>query len=176
MEESGVNARAAGAAAARQDAAAGAMAVRRYARTVVVVGMALLIAACGQAETPPAPGPLPPPASPPAPFDPWQNARERGIDFRAVGQEPGWYAEVDHERGIRLMYDYGEQVVVVPAAVQPTVREGTRMYSGAVDDHQLEIAIEDTACKDAMSGDAYPNTVTVNIDGRALRGCGRSVN
>jgi putative lipoprotein len=146
-------------------------------RTIVsgALVLAALGAACRDAEPPPAPGPLPPPASPPAQFDPWQNARERGIDFRAVGQEPGWYVEVDHERGIRLMYDYGEQLVIVPAAVQPTMRDGTSMYEGAADGHRMEVAIEATSCTDPMSGDAYPNTVTVNIDGRALRGCGRDL-
>src|SRR5688572_27332616 len=27
--------------------------------------------------------------------DPWREARGRGIDFRAIGQEPGWYLEID---------------------------------------------------------------------------------
>ena len=135
----------------------------------------LATAACREAAVPPPDGPLPAPASPPEQFDPWQNARERGIDFRGVGQEPGWYVEVDHERGIRLFYDYGEQVVVHTKPVQPTMREGTRVYAGAADNHQFEVAIEQTPCTDAMSGQGHPATVTVNIDGRALRGCGRDL-
>ena len=147
----------------------------RFAKTLAILLAFATIAACSAAEQPPAPGPLPAPASPPASFDPWQNARERGIDFRAVGQEPGWYVEVDHERGIRLNYDYGQSLVVVPTPVQPVTREGTQIYEGADGDHRMEVAIEATACKDAMSGADYPSTVTVNIDGRALRGCGQAL-
>lgn len=134
---------------------------------------AALAGACREAPPPPEPGPTPPPASPPAQFDPWVNARERGIDFRAVGQEPGWYVEVDHEKGLRLIYDYGEQQVVVASPLQPSGRDGTTMYAGAAGGHQVEVAIENTACRDTMSGEPYPQTVTVNVDGRALRGCGR---
>jgi uncharacterized membrane protein/GNAT superfamily N-acetyltransferase len=148
----------------------------RFAKTLAVLLAFVLTSACRAAEPPPPPGPLPAPASPPANFDPWQNARERGIDFRAVGQEPGWYVEVDHERGIRLNFDYGESMVVVSTPVQPGTRDGTQIYEGADGDHRMEVAIEATACKDAMSGADYPSTVTVNIDGRALRGCGRPLN
>ena len=148
--------------------------VVRLARTVVLCA-AIPAATCNRAA--PAseaePGPVPPPASPSAGFDPWQNARERGIDFRAVGQEPGWYVEVDHEKGIRLVYDYAEQQAVMASPVQPITRDGTLMYEAASDTHRLEIAIEAAPCEDTMSGAPYPNTVTVNIDGRALRGCGR---
>lgn len=149
--------------------------MRARIRGAALLAALTIAAGCRAAEPPPPEGPLPAPASPPAEFDPWQNARERGIDFRAVGQEPGWYVEVDHERGIRLNYDYGEQSVVVTTPVQPTTREGTRIYSGAADNHQFEVAIEQTPCADAMSGAQHPNTVTVNIDGRALRGCGRDL-
>src|SRR5688572_8216226 len=36
--------------------------------------------------------------------DPWLEATGRGIDFRAVGQEPGWYLEIDSERSMHLVY------------------------------------------------------------------------
>ena len=28
--------------------------------------------------------------------EPWQEAADRGVDFRAVGQEPGWFLEIDN--------------------------------------------------------------------------------
>jgi putative lipoprotein len=140
----------------------------------LVVVAALLAIACSGASAP-EPGPLPPPESPAEPHDPWADAGTRGIDFRAVGQEPGWFLEVDHDRGIRLVWDYGEQQMVTAAAVQPFEREGTTMYEGATDTHRLEVAIEEAPCADAMNGQSFPRTVTVNIDGRALRGCGRNL-
>jgi uncharacterized membrane protein/ketosteroid isomerase-like protein len=92
-------------------------------------------------------------ASPPPPAgakDPWQNARERGVDFRAVGQEPGWYLEMNNEKSMRLVWDY--------------------------QDHDLNIVIDSRPCQDGMSGAPYPNTVVATIDGRELRGCGRFLN
>jgi uncharacterized membrane protein/GNAT superfamily N-acetyltransferase len=145
----------------------------RFAKALVLL-CALGLAGCGGAPAD-QPGPIPPPASPPAQFDPWQNARERGIDFRGIGQEPGWYVEVDHERGLRLMWDYADQQAVSTTAVQPETQEGTTLYRVTAGTHQIEVAIENVACKDTMSGEAHPRTVTVNVDGRALRGCGREL-
>jgi uncharacterized membrane protein len=135
-----------------------------------IVGVTLLTGACG--GSPPEPGPTPPPESPPAQFDAWQNAQERGIDFRAVGQAPEWYVEVDHEKGIRLVYDNAQQKAIMPSPVQPTTRDGTLMYEGASDTNRVEVAIEAASCTDA-TGATHPRTVTVNVNGRALRGCGR---
>lgn len=129
---------------------------------------------CNRAAAPVAEeGPTPPPASPPAQFDPWQDARQRGIDFRGVGQEPGWFVEIDHDKGLRLVWDYAEQQTVAAAPMRPVVEEGTTVYRATTSAHQVEVAIEQTPCSDAMSGQPFPHTVTVNVDGRALRGCGR---
>jgi putative lipoprotein len=146
-------------------------------RALVGLSGLLLLAACSRAAAPPAEeaGPAPPPASPPAQFDPWQNARERGIDFRGVGQEPGWFVEVDHEKGLRLVWDYADQQAVASTPLKPELVEGTTMYRATTGAHQIEVAIEATPCNDAMSGQTFPNTVTVNVDGRALRGCGRTL-
>ena len=34
--------------------------------------------------------------------EPWQEAADRGVDFRAVGEEPGWFLEIDNEKQIRV--------------------------------------------------------------------------
>lgn len=146
----------------------------RRARIASILWGAALLAGCSRNEPPP-PGPVPPPESPPAQFDPWQNARERGIDFRATGQEPGWFVEVDHEKGMRLVWDYATQSAVTAEPLQPSLVEGTTMYRAAAGTHQVEVAIESSPCSDAMSGQSFPKTVTVNVDGRALRGCGREL-
>lgn len=145
-------------------------------RTALPLCAAVLLGACNRAAAPVAEeGPTPPPASPPARFDPWQNARERGIDFRGVGQEPGWFVEVDHEKGLRLVWDYADQQAVAAAPMRPLVEEGTTVYRATSRAHQVEVAIEQTPCSDSMSGQPFPQTVTVNVDGRALRGCGRGL-
>ena len=108
----------------------------------------------------------------PSRVDPWQNARERGVDFRAVGQEPGWYIEIDHEGSIHLVWDYMESQVTMPA-VQPVRAQGKTTYSATGGARRLTVVADDRPCSDAMSGAPYPNTVVVTIDGRELHGCGQ---
>ena len=108
----------------------------------------------------------------PSRVDPWQNARERGIDFRAVGQEPGWFIEIDHERSIRLVWDYLEREATMPA-VRPVTAVGRTTYAATNGTQHVNVVIDERRCNDVMSGDPYPTTVVVTIDGRELRGCGQ---
>ncbi|HUH13843.1 MAG TPA: hypothetical protein VMK65_12075, partial [Longimicrobiales bacterium] len=39
--------------------------------------------------------------------------------------------------------------------------------------HHLTLLIEPIPCEDIMSGDAFPATVTVGLDGELYHGCGR---
>jgi putative lipoprotein len=123
-----------------------------------------LLAACG--SEPPAV-----PADRPA-VDPWEDARGRGIEFRALGQEPGWFLEIDEGRSMHLVYDYMEREATTSA---PTVAmEGTTtVYRGSTGAQSLTVTVDDRECQDIMSGFEFPNTVTVDIDGRILHGCGR---
>jgi putative lipoprotein len=107
--------------------------------------------------------------------DPWQAARDRGIEFRALGQEPGWFLEIDDGRSIRLVWDYMEHDASFPAP-PPTRNDSVRTFSASTDAHELSVRIDNIACQDVMSGFSFPNTVLVTIDGRELRGCGRDLN
>jgi putative lipoprotein len=106
--------------------------------------------------------------------DPWQDARDRGVDFRAVGQEPGWFLEIDRETQIRLVYDYAEQQAVA-ASPAPVVSGHALAYEVMAGADRLRIVIEERACRDVMSGEAFPRTVTVTIGQRTLHGCGRDL-
>jgi putative lipoprotein len=110
----------------------------------------------------------------PSARDPWQDARERGVDFRALGQEPGWFLEIDDGRSMRLVYDYAEREATRPGPT-PTIEQGKTTYAAATGSHRLIVVIDDRPCQDVMSGEPFPSTVTVTIDGRELRGCGRSL-
>ena len=106
--------------------------------------------------------------------DPWEAARTRGIEFRALGQEPGWYLEIDEGTSMRLVYDYGEREATTP--VPPPIVEGrTTIYEARTGAHRLRVEIEDRRCSDVMSGAAFPRTVTVTIDGSTYTGCGREL-
>ena len=106
--------------------------------------------------------------------EPWQEAADRGVDFRAVGQEPGWFLEIDKENQIRLVYDYAEHELVAPVPA-PTPKGTSIVYDTSVKSQHLVIVIEDVPCTDAMSGEAFPHSVSITIDARTLHGCGRDI-
>jgi putative lipoprotein len=103
--------------------------------------------------------------------DPWDEAKSRGIVLRAIGQEPGWQLEIGADT-IHLLYDYAEEEVV--ASVPEPQREGSvTTWDAATSEKRLRAVAEEKRCADAMSGEPFPLTVTVEIDGRSLAGCGR---
>jgi putative lipoprotein len=105
---------------------------------------------------------------------PWEEAALLGVEFRAVGQEPGWTLELDQGRWLRFIGDYGKTHVLTPApdAVRDTTL-GTVTYTARTEAHTLVMVAQETPCRDAMSGDRLSHTVTVRVDGRELRGCGK---
>jgi uncharacterized membrane protein len=104
--------------------------------------------------------------------DPWSDARARGVDLRAIGQEPGWYLEIDHGTSMRVVYDYAERQASLPAP-EPVTSGRTTTYDAETSEHRVRVIVDERPCSDVMSGEAFPCTVTVEIDGRTLRGCGR---
>lgn len=105
----------------------------------------------------------------------WENARAAGVDFRAVGQEPGWLLDIYQQNRIRLLWDYGEQLADFGLSPPTHPQEGATRYEAHSDGRSLVVTIRRSPCQDGMSGEAYPSTVEVVIDGRTLQGCGRSV-
>jgi uncharacterized membrane protein len=103
----------------------------------------------------------------------WREARRRGVQFRAVGQEPGWLVEVYDDR-LRFLWAYGQHEVTVPRAGADSAAEaGRTVYRGTTDRGPLRIVAEERRCTDVMSGEGFSHTVTVTFDGRTYAGCGR---
>lgn len=105
----------------------------------------------------------------------WESARAEGVDFRAVGQEPGWLLDIYELDRIRLLWDYGDNLADFPLTEPSYPQEGATRYETEAGGRTLVIVIRRFPCSDAMSGQPYPSTVEVVIDGRTLNGCGRSV-
>mgnify|MGYP000272675929 CR=1 FL=1 len=103
---------------------------------------------------------------------PWEDARRRGVDFRAVGNEPGWYLEIHSGRQLLFVGEFGAQRVLVPAAVEETVGL-VRVYHGATATHDVRIEIVDQPCADSMSGETFPSRVAVTLDSSVYQGCGQ---
>ena len=103
---------------------------------------------------------------------PWQRAREEGVAFRAVGQEPGWFVEVTPGEGLVATLDYGERTITLPAPEVTPLNGGARGYQAEGDGQVVQIVIEPLTCFDGMSGQVHPETVTLAVDGQRYQGCG----
>ncbi len=103
----------------------------------------------------------------------WEHAKLGGVDFRAVGNEPGWHMEISPD-SVRLMTDYGRERYAFPTPPVEESRPDRRsVYRASVEGHVIEVQLEGRDCRDSMSGEAFETNVTVILDGRVLRGCGR---
>ena len=105
---------------------------------------------------------------------PWVDAKLRGADFRAIGNEPGWHLEIHGEQGITLVTDYGKRTLRFPVA-HPRETENRTVYRTATESHTLVVELRPGPCFDDMSGWEYPTRVTVTLDGQTWQGCGRAL-
>jgi membrane-bound inhibitor of C-type lysozyme/uncharacterized membrane protein len=105
---------------------------------------------------------------------PWEDARRRGVDFRATGNEPGWHLEIQSGRQLLFVFAYGVERVLVLDLVEETMGS-TRMYTGASGNEKVKVEIEKDACVDTMSGERFPEQVVVTLGDRFYSGCGKSL-
>ena len=107
---------------------------------------------------------------------PWEAARERGVAYRAIGQEPGWVAEVDagERPPMRVSLDYGQRRLHAGQThrfeAPPTQ---TTEYRGTADGTSVELRIRGEACRDSMSGEGFETRAELVVNGATYRGCGR---
>jgi len=142
-----------------------------------LVVLALVLSACAQPEAQTSGADATAGAGPTltSPTPSWEGARAAGVDFRGIGQEPGWLLDIYTQEHIVLDWDYGERraIFALPAPIYPV--EGTTRYEANTNEHALTVTVRRSPCQDTMSGEAFPASVEIVIDGRALTGCGRSV-
>ncbi|WP_135212435.1 hypothetical protein [Vitreimonas flagellata] len=110
-----------------------------------------------------------------AQMPPADSARAAGVDFRGVGQEPGWIVDIYQRDRIRVLLDYGETLLDFPLPTPTYPAESATQYATQAEGRALTITIRRAPCEDVMSGEPYPSTVELVIDDRTLNGCGKSV-
>ena len=106
---------------------------------------------------------------------PWAEAKARGIDFRATGNEPGWLLELDADLQIEFVGDYGNYRVITPVPVPDLDSAQRSSYHAVTESHDLLLTIETKPCQDSMSGMQFSQEVRILLDGRAYNGCGKSL-
>ena len=106
----------------------------------------------------------------------WEHAKLSGVDFRAIGNEPGWHLEIRNEDSIRFVYDYGQKEIKTSAPNLEVDNENRRaIYSVETEADKLEVTIVGEPCSDTMSGEGFESRVTVILDNRTYHGCGRAL-
>jgi len=104
-----------------------------------------------------------------------EDAKLRGADYWAVGNEPGWTLELFSD-SIRFVTAYGTDHYGFSTPEPEVDREGRRaIYRARDSDHALTITITSGGCSDSMSGESFEGTVELSFDGTALRGCGQAL-
>jgi putative lipoprotein len=104
-----------------------------------------------------------------------EDARRRGVELRAVGQEPGWIFELFRDRMAFARGLGGERATTPRPAPQASLAAGETVYAAVTEAHRLTVRIRETRCLDTMSGEGYEATVEVELDGRVYRGCGETL-
>ncbi len=93
-----------------------------------------------------------------------------GVRWRAVGQEPGWVAEVMADDRLKAELDYGQSRRSTPPAERSG--DGTRQeWAATTEAGTLRLTIERAPCQDTMSDERYWFKATLVADDRTLSGC-----
>lgn len=169
--------------------------LRAVRATLLAAGLALLalapaaqaVTSCGNPVSPPRgdgpstpeglayrpqarPGAANTPQGEPAPgFSANQTGRV-AQNYFAVGNEPGWSAEITLTRPLSILVktDNGAKTFQVNS-----VRARAASWSGtATDGTAIRLNCTATACQDTMSGKVFPGTATLIVGKKTFRGCG----
>lgn len=102
---------------------------------------------------------------------PWNEAEARGVAYRAVGNEPGWFAEVSGaDSTLRATLDYGERKIEV-ARTQELAGDDVGFEGKTADGTAVVLRIEPKPCADGMSGEEFEATAQLEVADKTYRGC-----
>lgn len=106
--------------------------------------------------------------------DVWDKAKEDGVQFRAVGNEPGWLIEVRDDKKIKFVNDYGSLEIKAPVDdlwLGPAGED--KIYYVENDVIQFQVIIMKKSYQDNMSGEVFPYQVRVVFPSKSYVGGGR---
>ena len=97
---------------------------------------------------------------------------QQGLRFAARGNEPFWNADVRTER-IRFAEPLASRELELPW-VAPQLEGAARTYVTTSEEspgRELALRLTEERCIDTMSGERFPYTAELRLDGRRLTGC-----
>lgn len=106
--------------------------------------------------------------------DPWEKAREDGIVFRAVGNEPGWLIEVAQDDSIKFINHSGEMEIKVPVDDIWFGPDGEdRIYYVENEVIPFQLIVMKKRHEDTMSGEVFPYQARVIFPEKSYTGGGK---
>ena len=106
----------------------------------------------------------------------WEHAKLSGVDFRATGDNPAWYAEI--RRGGELVFRTAwNDLRVAVATPEPEIERtaGLAVYHAQSDGRALTVEVGGMECPAPDRDDLSGTRVVVTLDGALFSGCGRAL-
>lgn len=104
----------------------------------------------------------------------WEKARLDGVNFRAVGNHPGWYLEITDNKSILVGMDKDKKRYEFPfAAPKLSAADTKATYETRKDRWKLSVVTTEQECRDLTTGKLYDRTVTLKLNSKSYSGCGR---
>jgi len=106
--------------------------------------------------------------------DVWEEAKANGVQFRAVGNEPGWLVEIRDDQKIKFINDYGNLEIKAPVDdlwLGPAGED--KIYYVENDVIQFQVIIMKKSYQDTMGGESFPYQVRVVFPNKSYVGGGR---
>jgi putative lipoprotein len=105
-----------------------------------------------------------------------EDARARGVVYRALGNEPGWVLEIGPGAALVWVTDFGSTTHSFADAQQTAGPDGTsRTYSAGSGDQAIRVTVRQERCVDD-GGVEFDHSATLETGGQSLRGCGTRLN
>jgi membrane-bound inhibitor of C-type lysozyme len=106
----------------------------------------------------------------------WEAAMLNGVDFRAVGNEPGWVLEISERTKLLFRYDYDASVIEATASeISPDPEASETVFTANTASGLLVITLRGQICSDTMIDESYETAVSIELGDRSFLGCGRAL-
>jgi len=105
----------------------------------------------------------------------YEDAKLRGVDYRATGNEPGWVLEITGS-SMNYLANYGTEKYQFE--ISGHEREpGSRnvVYSSNSGGNRISVKILGETCTDSMSGERFETAVELSFNDTSYKGCGRGL-
>ncbi len=104
-----------------------------------------------------------------------EDARARGVVYRALGNEPGWVLEVGPADKLSWTTNFGQDRFDFEQTQVAAMPDGTSVFTAQNDAVSIKASIKAAPCVDDGEVE-FDHVVTLESGGQTLRGCGTRLN